>query len=128
MSGKARRFAPPKRLESFVRDWEWTWSRAGVFGLAFFFYILFTQAVIPSFLTYYFNAYGCPGLIHAIPGACKALFWDTHSMNQNMAQAIIMGWITVTFGGTLVVAVVLQNWRRRLRGPDHIRAGYRSAA
>lgn len=120
--------APPKGLEDLVRDWEWTWTKAVAFCLGLGFVILITQAVIPSFLFYYLDTTGCwlPGSADGI--ACKALFWDDHSMNQYMAEAIIMGWITVSFAALLVVPVILQNWRRKLRGHDHIRSGYRKGS
>ena len=120
--------APPKGLEKRVRDWEWTWTKAVAVCLGLGFFILFTQAVIPSFLFYYFDTLGCllPGGVEG--SACKFVHWNAHSMPSWLAEAIIMGWITMTFGALLVVPVILQNWRRKLRGHDHIRSGYRKGA
>jgi hypothetical protein len=110
-----------------LKDWEWTWTRAAVFCLLLGFFILITQAVIPSYLLYYFDVTGCPfpGLLH---GACKLMLWDDNKLNKYIAEATVMGWITVTFGGMLVTAVVLQNKRRKLLGHDHATSGQRSAS
>lgn len=110
-----------------LADWEWTWTRASVFSLALAFFILITQAVIPSYLLYYFDATGCPlpGPLH---GACKLLLWDDNKLNKYIAEGTVMGWVTVTFGGMLVAAVILQNRRRKLRGHDDARGRQRSAA
>lgn len=113
-TAKKRKFppSPPKKLEAAVRDWEWTWTKAVLFSLGFAFFILFTQAVIPSFWFYFSEG---------------TLGWRD-GLKQMLAEAIALGWITTTFGGILVTAVVLQNWRRKLRGHDHIRRGYGSRA
>ena len=117
--------APPKGLEKLVREWEWTWARAVTVCLALGFVILFTMAIIPSFLFYYFNTLGCllPGGVDG--GACQLVRWGGHEMPSWMAEAIIMGEVTTAFVALLVIPVVLQNWRRTLRGHDHIRSGYR---
>ena len=108
-TAKKRKFppGPPKALEAFVRDWEWTWTNAVVFCLGLAFFILFTQAVIPSFWFYF---------------AEGTLKWRD-GVKKMLGEAIAMGWITTTFAGILVTSVVLQNWRRRLRGHDHVRNG-----
>ena len=44
-----------RRVELLIRDWEWTWAKAGVFGLLFGFAILVTQAIVPSWFLYFAN-------------------------------------------------------------------------
>ena len=113
-TAKKRKFppSPPKKLEAAVRDWEWTWTKAVVFSLGLAFFILFTQAVIPSFWFYFSEG---------------TLGWRDGTQKM-LGEAIAMGWITMTFAGILVTAVILQNWRRKLRGHDHVRRGYGSRA
>ena len=42
-----------ERTERFLKGFEWTWTKAVVFCLAFGFFTLITMAVIPSFWLYF---------------------------------------------------------------------------
>jgi hypothetical protein len=117
----------PGAVEDFLRDFEWTWTKAAVFCLIFGFVLLITQAVIPSWFFYFADETlgwrpGTPpplGLGNVLPSFVDA---------KMVVEAIVMGWVTVTVVAFLVGAVVLQNTRRKLRGHNLGRGGYRSAA
>lgn len=116
----------PGPIEDFLRDFEWTWTKAAVFCLAFGFVLLITQAVIPSWFFYFADETlgwrpGTPpplGLNHVLPSFVDA---------KMVVEAIVMGYITTMVAVFLIGGVVLQNTRRKLRGHDHIRTGYRGA-
>ena len=104
------------RLEPRVRDFEWSWTTAVVFSLVFAFVSVITMAVIPSFWLYF---------------AEQKLGWDGLSGTSDwrplardfVAANLAMGPF-VTFA---VIAAVMQNWRRKLRGgsADRPTGGYR---
>lgn len=113
----ARRLGALKeRAEPRVRDFEWTWTKAVVFSLVFSFASVITMAVIPSFWLYF---------------AEQKLGWDGLSGTSDwrplardfVATNLSMGPF-VTFA---VIAAVMQNWRRKLRGgsADRPTGGYR---
>jgi hypothetical protein len=105
-----------ERTEAFLRDFEWTWTKAVLFSLAFLFFVLITIAVVPSFWLYF---------------AEQKLGWGgpsgTGDWYVELRDAVAMGLTTVPFVVILVVASVLQNWRRKLRGQptDRPTGGYR---
>lgn len=117
----------PRPIENFLRDFEWTWTKAAVFCLGFGFVILITQAVIPSWFFYFADE-----TLGWRPGQPPPLFLDRILPSfidaKMVVEAIVMGWVTMTVVAMLVGAVILQNWRKRLRGHDHIRSGYGGAA
>jgi hypothetical protein len=105
MSFRERLVALRKRAEPFVRDFEWTWTTAVLASLALLFFTLFTMVVIPSAWMY---------------TAEQQFGWSgpsgTGDWSLEVRDAIAMGLTTGPFVTVLVAAVLLQNWRRRLRG------------
>jgi cobalamin synthase len=102
----AQRIAPLKeRVEGFLKTFEWTWTTAVVFSLGITFFLLITDAVVPSFWLYF---------------ADQKLKWDGSGPNgfwlKELRDAVAMGLVTVPIIVTLVAAAILQNWRRKLRG------------
>ncbi len=101
-----KRLAPlVEQAERFLKEWEWTWTRAAVFCLTFAFVVLISMAVIPSFWLYF---------------ADNKLRWNGSGPNgfwlKELRDAVAMGLATGPFVTFLILAAVLQNWRRRLRG------------
>ena len=98
------------RLERFVRDFEWTWTRAVMASLGVLLFLVIFEGIIPSFWLYF---------------ADQKLLW------RSQFQLILRDLITTGEAGTslivfLVVVVLLQNWRRRLRSGEHMSSnGYR---
>ncbi|HET7236367.1 MAG TPA: hypothetical protein VFK59_08040 [Actinomycetota bacterium] len=105
-----------ERTERFLKDFEWSWTTAVVFCLAFGFFAVITMAVIPSFWLYF---------------AEQTLGWDglsgTEDWRPLARDAVAMGLATGPFITVVIAAAILQNWRRKLRGASAERAagGYR---
>jgi cobalamin synthase len=103
---KPSRLAKPKaRAESFLKTFEWNWTKAVVFSLGLTFIIMITTSVIPSFWLYF---------------ADQKLKWNGSGPNgvwyMALRDAIAMGLVTVPIIVILVGAAIVQNWRRKLRG------------
>lgn len=104
------------RLEPPVRDFEWTWATAVAFSMGMLFFILITMVIIPSFWMYF---------------AEQKLLWGGPSGGGDwqtlVRDAIAMGLTTGPLITVLVVAAIMQNWRRKLRGTSDARpaGGYR---
>jgi hypothetical protein len=109
-----QRIAPLKeRVEGFLKTFEWTWTSAVIFSLGIVFFLLITTAVLPSFWLYFAdqNLKWDGGANHdlivwSIPG-----FWL-----KELRDAVAMGLSTGPLVTLLIVAAVMQNWRRKLRG------------
>ena len=105
-----------ERTERFLRDFEWTWTKAVLFSLGLSFFCVITMAVIPSFWLYF---------------AEQTLGWDGLSGTsdwQPLARDFVAVNLAVGPFATLVVAgAIMQNWRRKLRGSsaDRPSGGYR---
>jgi hypothetical protein len=96
-----RKLAPVfARSERFIRDWEWTWANAVIVCVLLSFFILTTQAIIPSWFLYFAN---------------QRLQWTSFWL-LILRDAIATGWIGTWFAITLIVAAMLQNIRRKVRG------------
>jgi hypothetical protein len=112
----ARVGAVRARLEPMVRDFEWTWAKAVAFSMGMLFFILISMVIIPSFWMYF---------------AEQKLLWGGPSGGGDwqtlVRDAIAMGLTTGPLITALVVAAVMQNWRRKLRGTSDARpaGGYR---
>jgi cobalamin synthase len=102
---KARLAHRKQQTEGFLKTFEWTWTNAIVFSMALTFTILITTSVIPSFWLYF---------------ADQKLKWSGAGPNgfwlKVLRDAIAMGLATTPIIVILVVAAVVQNWRRKLRG------------
>ena len=92
-------------VESFLRTFEWTWTKAVTFSLALVFFLMITTSVIPSFWIYF---------------ASNTLKWNGAGPNAflfvEIRDAIAMGLSTGPIITVLIVAAFMQNWRRKLRG------------
>lgn len=101
-----KRLAPlVERSDRFLKTWEWTWTKAMIFCLVLAFIALIGIAVIPSFWLYF---------------ADQKLKWDGSGPNGfwllKLRDAVAMGLSTGPFVTFYVLAAVLQNHRRKLRG------------
>lgn len=101
-----------ERAERFLRDFEWTWTAAVVFSLGLSFFAVITMAVIPSFWLYF---------------AEQELGWGGLSGTSNW-RPLLRDFIAVNltmgpFVTVAVLAVIMQNWRRKLRGGSAERPG-----
>ena len=105
-----------ERTARFLKDFEWSWTTAVLFCLGFAFFCVISMAVIPSFWVYF---------------AQQKLGWDGTSGNgqwQPLARdAVALGFASGPFITAVVIAVIFQNWRRKLRGgsSDRPTGGYR---
>ena len=101
-----QRIAPVKeRVETLLREFEWTWTKAVAFSVGIVFFILISMAVIPSFWLYF---------------ADQELKWDGSgpqgALLLILRDAVAMGLSTGPLITLLVGAAIMQNWRRKLRG------------
>jgi hypothetical protein len=104
------------RAEPRVRDFEWTWTNAVVFSLGFAFFSVISMAVIPSAWLYFAEQeLGWGGLSGT--GAWQPMARDFIAVNLSIGP-----FVTV-----VVIAAIMQNWRRKLRGgsADRPGGGYR---
>ena len=106
------RLAPlVERGNAFLKDWEWTWTRATVASLGIAFITLLFTAVIPSWWLYF---------------ADQTLRWRSF-WQLKFRDAIAAGIIVVSFSVILAIAYLLQQQRNKLRGAgtEHRTGGYR---
>ncbi len=102
--------------EKFLKEFEWTWTKAVLFCLGLWSFILIAAVIIPSFWLYF---------------AEQKLGWAGPSGGPDwrlqLRDAIAMGLTTGPLITMVVAAVLLQNWRRKLRGGTAERpaGGYR---
>lgn len=114
-----------ERAEAFLRDFEWTWTTAILFSIGFVFFLLLTAVIVPSFWMYFAEqklGWGGPTDIEA--------FLKAPISKEGLVQlrdAIAMGLTTGPIITVMVVAVLMQNWRKKLRGRSAERptGGYR---
>lgn len=102
---RSKRQARKARIETFLRDFEWTWTKAVVFSLFIVYFLVIATSVLPSFWLYF---------------ADQKLKWDGSGPNgfwlKELRDAVAMGLVTGPFITLLVLAPIMQNWRRKLRG------------
>jgi ABC-type Fe3+ transport system permease subunit len=114
-----------ERAEAFLKGFEWTWTTAVLFSIAFTFFLMIFAVVVPSFWMYFAEqklGWGGPTDVEAFlqaPLSQEALL--------ELRDAIAMGLTVGPIVSAMVVAVILQNWRRKLRGTTAERptGGYR---
>ncbi len=122
---RTKRLEGPKaRVESFLRNFEWTWTNAVLFSLVFVFFLLISTAIMASFWMYFAEqsiGWAGPTDIEAFlkqpfgTGITDPLSSEGYLM---VRDAIAMGLTTVPFVLVLVLGTALQNWRKKLRGGD----------
>ena len=124
-----------ERVEAFLKEFEWSWTTAVVFSLGLVFFLLISTSVLPSFWLYFSEqtlGWQGPTDIEAalqeiptlLPGGDPAEYQE---LLLQVRDAIAMGISTVPIILVLVVASIMQNWRRKLRGASDSRptGGYR---
>jgi ABC-type Fe3+ transport system permease subunit len=102
---QARLQARRQQVEAMLRSFEWTWTTAVIFSVGLVFFVMLSTSVIPSFWLYF---------------ADQKLKWDGSGPNgfwlKELRDAVAMGLVTGPFVTVLILAAILQNWRRKLRG------------
>lgn len=108
-----------KRAEAFVRDWEWTWTNAVLTSLLLWIVGIGFLAIIPSWWLYYAQQQ-----LHWQPCPCPSTlaFWEF-----KLRDVVASGLFGTPFLMMIVIPLMLQKWRRRLRGASEARptGGYR---
>jgi len=114
------------RIETFVREFEWTWTNAVTFSLALTFFVVLTTSVMPSFWMYYAEnvlGWGGPTNLEAFLSGTYIIFDPKlgfpHLSPDTFLQirdAIAMGLTTGPIVSILVVSAAMQNWRKKIRG------------
>jgi hypothetical protein len=110
-----------RRAEAFVRDFEWTWTKAVVGALLLWIIGITGMAVIPSYWLYLADqklSWRATGCGHS-DTVCFWLF--------KARDAVAAGLYTGPFVTLIVVPYFVQKWRRRLRSESESRptGGYR---
>ncbi len=100
------------RGERFLREWEWTWARAVLVGLAISWFSLVTLAFVPSWFLYF---------------ADNVLGWDDNRLLISLRDLVATGEMFTFFAAIVFVSYQLQKARRRVRGEGESRpsGGYR---
>ena len=102
-----------KPVETFIRDFEWTWTKAVVGSLGLWFLAMTTLAVFPSWWLYF---------------ADQTLGWrQTKFWLFKLRDAVGAGLFSLPFVGFILVPYYFQKLRRRLRSESESRptGGYR---
>jgi hypothetical protein len=130
-AGTSRIQTARHHVESFLRDFEWSWTSAVLFSMALIFFLLITTSVMPSWWMYYaeqtlgwqgptdleafladpFNVTGLSGLVSR-----ESFLWLSYEGLLMLRDAVAMGLTTGPIVTVIVLAAVMQNWRRKLRG------------
>jgi cobalamin synthase len=116
-------------VEAFLRDFEWTWTSAVLFVMALLFFLLITSVIMPSWWMYYAEqvlGWQGPTDLEAFLKdpfntgggffSRESFLWLSSEGLLMVRDAIAMGLTTGPIVTVLVIAAVMQNWRRRLRG------------
>lgn len=117
--------AAMERIDAFLRDFEWTWTNAVLFSMTLVFFLMMTSVVMPSFWMYFAEQkLGWQG-----PTDLEAFLNEPLGIEGflMLRDAIAMGLTTGPLITVMVVAAILQNRRRKLRGLQDTRptGGYR---
>ena len=88
------------RGNTFLREFEWTWTKAVVFALMFWIFTIVSTSVIPSWQLY---------------------LWETQGWNRNfwlakLGDAIGAGLATGPVFTAIIAAYLIQKQRQKLRG------------
>ena len=99
--GLERRLRPLfDRGNTFLREFEWTWTKAVLFGMGFWFFILAAASGLPSFWLYFSTRLGW-----------NRSFWLDKLKDFIAANLVVGPAVTV-----IIIAYLLQKQRRKLRG------------
>ena len=104
-----------RRIEHFLREFEWTWTKAVIASLLLWIFGITFIALIPSWWLYF---------------AEQRLGWrDTPStfLLFELRDLIAIILFSAPFGALIVIPYYVQKWRRRLRSESESRptGGYR---
>ena len=102
------------RYEAFLREFEWTWTKAAIAALLLWFAAIVTIGVIPSFWLYYSQR--------------PPLLWTAnHFWLFKLRDLVAIVLFSAPVGAFVVLPYRIQNHRRRLRGASESRptGGYR---
>jgi hypothetical protein len=88
------------RGNTFLREWEWTWTKAVVFSLGFWLFLIVGTSVIPSAWLYFAEKIGW-----------NRVFWLGKLSDFIGANLVVGPVVTV-----IVIGYLLQKQRRKLRG------------
>ncbi|MEX0991123.1 MAG: hypothetical protein WD004_02480 [Actinomycetota bacterium] len=119
-----------ERVETFLKEFEWTWTTAVLASLGLTFIMLISAVIVPSFIIYFSEQqFGWAGATD-LEGFINELVSDgpfNPEMMKEVRDAVAMGVTTVAFAMPFVIATILQNKRRKLRGGSDKRptGGYR---
>jgi len=118
-----------RHVEKFLREFEWSWTSAVLFSMALIFFLLITTSVMPSWWMYYSEqklGWQGPTDLEAFltgpfnfggsPFSRDSFLWLSSEGLLMLRDAVAMGLTTGPFVTVLVVAAIMQNWRRKLRG------------
>jgi hypothetical protein len=118
-----------RQVESFLRDFEWSWTSAVLFSLALLFFLLITTSVMPSWWMYYAEqvlGWQGPTDLEAFlvqpfnfggsPFSRDSFLWLSYEGLLMLRDAVAMGLTTGPIITILVLGAIFQNWRRKLRG------------
>ena len=140
-----------ERADAFLKDFEWTWTTAIIASLVITFVTLVLTVFLPSFWTYTAESdFGWSGpsdieaFVEAIPkplvdevpltltdnpltNPVETMKAINPAIGQQIRDGVAMGLTTVFLIMIFVVATIMQNWRRKLRGASDSRpsGGYR---
>jgi len=101
----ARKPSSIARFETFLRDFEWNWTKTAIAALVLWILAIGSIAIVPSWWLYYATA----SLQWTGPPASS--FWLMQL--RDLVAVMLFSVPTLLF---IVVPYILQNWRRRLRG------------
>ena len=113
------------RAEPHVKSFEWSWTTAILASVGIIGFLLVSAIILPSAWLYFAES----KLDWKGPTDLEALLFDPigPELPLQIRDAIAMGLTTGPIITLLVVAAMMQNWRKRLRGGDATRptGGYR---
>jgi hypothetical protein len=103
-----------ERVESSLKSFEWTWTKAVLFSFGLVFFLLITTSVMASFWLYFADQ-----TLKWDGAAPQQLLWtftiDGYWLKE-LRDAVAMGLSTMPIIVVLVGSSIMQNWRRKLRG------------
>jgi hypothetical protein len=118
-----------RHVETFLRDFEWSWTNAVLFSMVLFFFLLITTSVMPSWWMYFaeqklgwqgptdIEAFLMDPFDTSFPFlSAEGFLWLSYESHLMLRDAVAMGLTTGPIITVLVLGAILQNWRRKLRG------------
>jgi hypothetical protein len=111
--GIQERAAPAvERVETFLKEFEWTWTKAAIGALILWFLAIIFIGVIPSYWLYYATS------TLQWTGPPASSFWL-----KQLRDVVAVILFSIPTGAFLTIPYFVQNWRRKLRGAGGSRPG-----